>query len=476
MTRHIVVLGAGPGGLAAAWKLTAAGHAVTVLERESVTGGLARTFSYRDFLFDYGPHLFHDQVPEVVEEMKALLGVDLLERRNFMAQVVWRNKFVEYPLRGADVFQTINLFLAAYCVVDFAAARLRHRLFPAREVDTFESWVTNRFGRTLYNLYFGPYTQKVWGRDPSELSGAFASQRIPVLHLWDLIQRTFFGKKGGTFRENPWAVVSYYPRKGIGQICDRFVEQVVSKGGKILTEVDVLGIEMGEGGVRSVEFRRGGQPEQLRCDFVLSTIPIRDFIPLFSPFPPSTVLEAADGMHYRAARLMYLLLDREQVSGTPFIYFSNPEVIFNRIYEVRVFSEDMTPANKTALCVEITCQPGDEHWRATDKELFPDVIGPLERAGLIDEKDVYDYFSRFLNHAYPIYEVGFEKRMTKIMEFVNGIQNVLTYGRQGIFSYTNTDNSIDMALRSVAYIASYFEGKTHKIQKSDLFRDYTLGY
>jgi protoporphyrinogen oxidase len=476
MSSHVVILGAGPGGLAAAWKLARSGHAVTVLEREDVTGGLARTFRYRDFLFDYGPHLFHNQIPEVVEEMKTLLGSDLLERRNMFAQVVWRNKFVEYPLRGADVFQTISPFLSAFCVMDFAFARLRHRLFPKREVDSFKSWVTNRFGRTLYNIYFGPYTKKVWGRDPSELSGAFASQRIPVLHLWDLIQRTFLGKKGGTHRHNPWAVLSYYPRKGIGQICDRFEEQIVSCGGKILTGAEVLRIETEGGRVRSVQLRQGGQPEELACDFLLSTIPIRDFVPLFSPSPSLDVLEAADGMHYRAARLMYLLLDREQVSGTPFIYFSNPEIIFNRIYEIRVFSSDMTPAGKTALCVEITCDPGDEHWTASDKALLPDVVGPLESAGLIKASHVYDYFTRFLRHAYPIYEVGFDSRMAAIMDFVHDIPNALTYGRQGIFSYTNTDNSIEMAFRAIAYAVSYLEGREDRKRKSDLFRDYTVGY
>ncbi len=472
---HAVVLGGGPAGLSAAWKLAKAGHAVTVLERESHTGGLARTFSYRDFLFDYGPHSFHNDIPEVVREMKALLGSEFHDKK-FQAKVVFRNKFVKYPLRGADVFTSVNPLLGAWCVIDFGITRLRHRLFAKQEEDNFKSWVSSRFGNALYNIYFGPYTKKVWGRDPEKLAGAFAAQRIPVLHLWDLIQRTFFRKRGGSHRHNPYADVSYYPRKGIGQISDRFTEEIISNGGKILTDVKVLGVRTNAGKVRSVQFTRGGQPEDLACDFLLSTVPIREFIPLFRPIPSQAQLGAADGIHYRSARLMYLLLDRERVSGTPWIYFSNPEVIFNRIYEIRVFSEDMTPAGKTALCVEITCDEGDETWSATDAALFPKIVGPLERAGLLKAGEVYDYFTRCLQYAYPIYEVGFEARMNGIMDFLDEFDNVLTYGRQGIFAYTNTDHSIHMGFRAAKYVGDRFHGLDPGTPKRDLYRDYSIGY
>jgi protoporphyrinogen oxidase len=494
---HTVILGAGPGGLAAAWKLTRAGHPVTVLERESVIGGLARTFAYGDFRFDYGPHAFNIDVPEVIEEMKTLLGSDFVEKV-FQSKVVFRNKFVNYPLRGADVFTSINPLLGAYCVVDFAIARIRHRLSGKEEADTFESWVVNRFGRTLYNIYFGPYTKKLWGRDPSELSGVFASQRIPVLHLWDLIQKTFLGKQSAPHRHNEYVDEAYYPRKGIGQIAERLGEEIVSQGGKILTDVEVLGVRVDGGRVRSVRFRRGGQPEEQACDFLISTIPVRDFVPLFTgtfgagtsielgsrapgardlgPGPPADVLEAAAGMHYRSARLMYLLVDREQVSGTPYIYFSNPEVLFNRIYEIRCFSPDMTPAGKTAICAEITCDEGDPTWRATDDELYPEVIGPLETAGLVRREEVFDYFTRSLRFAYPIYETGFQHRMKKVTDWLRALPNTLIYGRQGLFTYTNTNHSIDMGFRAAAYADALFTGRTPAKPRSEMYLDYTIWY
>ncbi len=475
MKKNIVVLGGGPGGLAAAWKLARGGHAVTVLERDPVVGGLAGTFAYRDFLFDYGPHAFNIDVPEVIEEIKALLGPDFVEKV-FKSQVVFRNKFVNYPLRGADVFTSINPLLGLWCVFDFAFARIRARLAPKEAVETFESWVVNRFGRTLYNIYFGPYTRKVWGRDPSELAGIFASQRIPVLHLWDLIQRTIFRKQGGEHRHNEYVDVAYYPRKGIGQISERLAEELVAHGGKILTESKVQGVRVEEGKVRSVLFSQGGQADERACDFLLTTIPIRDFIPLCDDQLPETVKSAARGMHYRAARLVYLLLDAEQASTTPYIYFSNPEVIFNRIYEIRCFSPDMSPAGKTALCVEVTCDEGDDIWNATDEALLPDVVGPLEHAGLIQKAHVYDYFSRAIQHAYPTYEVGFEKRMGAIMGWINQVPNLLTYGRQGLFTYTNSNHSIDMGFRSAAYADAWLAGKEPPQPKSEMFRDYSIWY
>lgn len=472
---HVVVLGAGPAGLSAAWKLASAGTAVTVLEREPETGGMARTFAYRDFLFDYGPHCFNTGVPDVVREMKALLGPEFHEK-NFQAKVIFRNKFVKYPLRGADVFTSVNPLLGAWCVMDFALTRLRHRFAPKEAEDTFESWVTSRFGRTLYDIYFGPYTKKVWGREPSKLAGAFAAQRIPVLHLWDLILRTFFGKRGGEHRHNPDTDLSYYPRKGIGQISDRFAEEIVSKGGKIWTGVEVMGVQTGGGKIGSVKLIRGGQPEEIPCDFLLSTIPISELIPLFQPVPPEEVAAGAQGVHYRSVRLMYLLVDREQVSGTPWIYFSNPEVIFNRIYEIRTFSPDMTPAGKTALCAEVTCDAGDEIWSDTDAALLPKVVGPLERAGLLKGEEIYDCFSRCLKYAYPIYEVGFQARMNAILDFLDRFNNVLTYGRQGIFAYTNTDHSIDMGIRAASFVRDVLSGRDPGVPKRDLYRDYSVGY
>lgn len=475
MKRHVVILGGGPGGLAAAWKLTRAGHAVTVLERESVVGGLARTFAYGEFRFDYGPHAFNIDIPEVIEEMKGLLGDDFVEK-TFSSKVVFRNKFVNYPLRGADVFTSINPLLGAYCVLDFAIARVRHRILGEKEIDTFESWVVSRFGRTLYNIYFGPYTQKLWGRDPSKLSGVFASQRIPVLHLWDLIQKTFLGKQATPHRHNEYVDEAYYPRKGIGQIAERMSEEVIAHGGKILTEVEVLGVREEAGRIRSVRFRRGGQPEEQECDFLLSTIPVCDFVPLQDPPAPVEVREAAAGMHYRSARLMYLLVDREQISGTPYIYFSNPDVLFNRIYEIRCFSPDMTPAGKTAICAEITCDEGDEVWRAPDDALYPRVIGPLEDARLVSREHVFDYFSRSVRFAYPIYESGFQHRMKKVTTWINGIPNALIYGRQGLFTYTNTNHSIDMAFRAVSTINDLFAGREPAKPKSELYLDYTVWY
>jgi len=475
MKRHVVILGAGPGGLAAAWKLVRAGHAVTVLEREPVVGGLARTFAYGKFRFDYGPHAFNIDIPEVIEEMKGLLGADFVEK-TFSSKVVFRNKFVNYPLRGADVFTSINPLLGAYCVFDFAVARVRHRILGKEEIDTFESWVVSRFGRTLYNIYFGPYTQKLWGRDPRELSGVFASQRIPVLHLWDLIQKTFLGKQATPHRHNEYVDEAYYPRKGIGQIAERLSEEIVAHGGKILTDVEVLSARADGGRVRSVRFRRGGQPEEEACDFLLSTIPVRDFVPLHDPAAPAEVRAAAEGMHYRSARLMYLLVDREQVSGTPYIYFSNPDVLFNRIYEIRCFSPDMTPAGKTAVCAEITCDEGDATWHASDEALYPKVIGPLEQARLLTRDHVFDYFTRTIRFAYPIYETGFQHRMKKITAWLNGIPNALMYGRQGLFTYTNTNHSIDMAFRAAAYIDDHFAGRSPEKPKSEMYLDYTIWY
>src|SRR5262245_20337504 len=166
---HDVVIGAGPAGLTAAYELTRLGRRPLVLERSGLVGGLARTELYKGFHFDMGGHRFFTKSDDVSRVWREILGDDLLTRPR-LSRIYYHRKFFQYPLRAADALRGLGLWPAVLIVLSY----LRWQLFPFRREDTFEQWVTNRFGRRLFLTFFKAYTEKVWGIPCSELKAEWA--------------------------------------------------------------------------------------------------------------------------------------------------------------------------------------------------------------------------------------------------------------------------------------------------------------
>ncbi len=472
----IVVLGGGPAGLCAAWNLVQDGHDVTVLEKQPVCGGMAITFEKGGFRYDLGPHNIHSRRKSVINFLKGVLGDDLV-KHNFKAQIYFQGKRIHYPFAGVDVLAAVSPWTALSCALSFAWTRSRSLFIPSfRDDGRYETWVVNRFGRRFYNLFFGPYSEKVWGIPPRDLSDIVAKKRISVASLSEIIHAIIF-KKQRFHPENPRMIDNFYPRNGVGVICDFLAAGIEEGGGRIITSADVQTLVLRNGRVTSVVYERDGKNEEVEVTptsgsergHVLSTIPVNELVRKIEGDLTSPVKAAADELDFTAEVLLYLDLDKPEAFGVPLLYFSEWEFPFNRVYDIGIFSRDMVPANRNSLCVEITCTQGDDTWHMSDADLVARCLPPLERHGLLDGRNVASFHTRHLEHAYPRFRFGYEKKLKTLFGFLESQSNLMSFGRQGLFSYANVDDALWMGFEVAKHVGYQ---KRFPLPMDELLPDY----
>ncbi len=443
----IVVLGAGPGGLCAAWNLVQEGYDVVVLEKGSVCGGQSITFQKGDYKYNLGPHNIHSRRKSVINFIKKNLGDEFITHRYF-SQIYFRGKRINYPLEGMDVLRSLSAWTALECALSFVWTRILSCFIPSyQDNGRYETWIINRFGKKFYDIYFGPYSEKVWKIPPREISDIVAKKRIAVTGLVELVRSIFF-KKQNYHPENPRLNDNYHPKQGVGQIIDFFVDGIVKNGGKIITNASVDKIVVDKNSVQQVHYSENGVKKQIDCRVtpakILSTMPINELILMLDGPVPAEVKTAAEGLDFVSEVFLYLNVKKTDIFEVPLLYFSEPEFPFNRVYDIGMFSREMVPTGKNALCLEVSCNYNDETWNIDEKTLFEKCMIPLEKHGLLQREEVEEYHTQRLKHAYPRFRMGYEKKLETILNYMDTVPNLLTFGRQGLFSYTNVDDALWM--------------------------------
>lgn len=473
---NVAILGAGPAGLCAAWNLVQDGHRVIVFEKESVCGGQSMTFERDGYRYDLGPHNIHSHRRSVLEFLEKHLGYGIADHP-MQAQIYFLGQRINYPLVGMQVLQSLPLATSVACGLSFLWRRTQ-ALFSSSFHDdgTYETWVVNRFGRKFYDIFFGPYTQKIWGFPPAELSEIVARKRIAIRGISELINAVLF-KKELYHPENLRLIRNLYPRLGVGEIVDFFAAGIRAGGGTILTRCAVENIALKGNRVVKIGYAEAGKSETL--DFglegdaenwqVLSTIPINELLLMFAGNVPQAARDAAQPLDFTALIFLYLNLKQADAFQVELLYFSESEFPFNRIYDVGQFSRAMVPEGKNALCLEITCTCGDGVWNMDAQSLFERCLLPLEQHGLLRRDQVEDYHIRRLSHAYPRFRVGYQQRLRTIFDYVASLSNLMTFGREGLFAYANVDDVIWMAFEVVKQLP-YRERITLPIE--ELLPDY----
>ncbi len=462
MIQRVAILGGGLAGLSCAYELARAGVDVTVIEREPHPGGMASSFSEgagEDYWsYDFGPHRFHTTDPELIAHVEKILDGNRLTA-NRLSRILLFGKFFDYPLQAGNVLRSLPKRVLVRSFRDYFWVRFTERTGLSHHSDeTFEGWVTKRFGRTLYELFFGRYTGKAWKMPPEEISGDWASQRISLLSLGDTVKKTLFRP-----RNAPRSLVTefLYPRRGgIGEIARGYVRNIEAMGSTVLLGAPVTRVHREDGRVVRVDYG-GASPGAIEADHYISTIPITALARSVRPAAGPEVREALGRLRYVSILFVYIKLNKPQVSPDNWVYLPDQDLAVHRISEFKNFSPQCAPAGKTMVCAEITCRIGDEHWRASDEELLSLAVGDLERIGLISSAEVIEGFVTRLPHAYPVYDLEYKEHLAPILEFVHSLDNIKTGGRQGLFRYNNMDQSIEMG-RKMAWAVAQQRDSAHE--------------
>ncbi len=458
----VVVIGAGPAGLTAALELVERGYRPIVLEKSHTVGGLARTENYKGFRFDMGGHRFFTKSDEVRELWHRILGEHFL-RRPRLSRIFYNKKFFHYPLRPLDALAKLGVVEGVLIVLSF----LRWKVFPYRHVDTFEHWVTNRFGRRLFLMFFKSYTEKVWGIPCSELKAEWAAQRIKNLTLTSALLSWLFKPKT--------AITSLieqfdYPELGPGMMWEAFRREVERRGGEVRLNCDVVKFLCEGNRVAGVVVKQAGKADLIETGHVISSMPVTEFIKKLDPPGPDQVVRAARQLKYRDFLTVCLIVDKAELFADNWIYIHEPAVKVGRIQNFKNWSPRMLPdQTKFSLGLEYFCNEGDELWCATDAELIELGKRELEQIGLVQARDVSDGCVCRVPKSYPVYDGDYRECLLTIKSFVNGLENFQTVGRNGLHRYNNQDHAMLTGLYAARNLAL---GETNDLWNVNVDQEY----
>ena len=447
---RVVIIGAGPAGLTAAYLLSKQGFQVTVLESSGVMGGISQTAQYKGYRFDIGGHRFFTKIEPVQAIWEELLASEFISVPR-MSRIHYRGQYFDYPLRAMNALQGLGLINAVRIVLSYMHAQLN----PILIEENFEQWVTNRFGKRLYQIFFKTYTEKVWGIPCTEIRAEWAAQRIQGLSLAKaIVSATALNKRSTKIKSliNEFR----YPRLGPGQMWEAARDRVVEMGNQVLTGHEVSAIEYatdpatGERRVTAVRARTPGGEQRFTAEHVISTMPVRNLVRALEPAVPARVRVAAEGLRYRDFLVVALILDGDDIFPDNWIYIHTPGVKVGRIQNFNNWSRAMVPeAGKTCLGLEYFCFEGDGLWTSSDEELIALATRELDELGMARGRPVVDGTVIRMPKAYPIYDGEYREHLERVREFIDPISNLHTVGRNGMHKYNNQDHSMLTAMMAV---------------------------
>jgi protoporphyrinogen oxidase len=448
--RKVVIIGGGPAGLTAAFQLTKARVPSIVLEKDSVLGGISRTAEYKGFLFDIGGHRFFTKV-QVVEDMwQEVMGGDFL-RRPRLSRIYYNKKFFYYPLRLTNALFGLGIWNSFLVGLSYLKAQLTR----GGPEDTFDQWVTNRFGKRLFNIFFKTYTEKVWGIPCSEITAEWAAQRIKNLSLVTALRNALVPSQSKDKSKVVTTLIDAfdYPKRGPGMMWERVGEIVDENGGHVRRDADVVKVSWDGTAVESIEISSNGNRETVAGTHFISSMPVRELVQKLSPPAPDEVLRAAESLNYRDFLTVAIVVNQPELFKDNWIYIHDSEVKVGRIQNFKNWSPYMVPdPEKTCLGLEYFCFEGDGLWTMPDADLVELGTRELDQLGLVDPADVEDGDVVRMPKAYPVYDSEYRDALGTVRAFLQKLGNLQLVGRNGMHRYNNQDHAMLTAMLAVENI------------------------
>ena len=466
--RKAVIIGGGPAGLTAAYQLSKRGRESIVLEKDLVVGGISRTVNYKNYLFDIGGHRFFTKIKAVEAMWKEVLGDDFLHRMR-MSRIYYNKKFFYYPLRPMNALKGLGVRNSVMILLSYIYAHI----FPLKNEETFEQWVTNRFGRRLYNTFFKTYTEKVWGMSCSEIRAEWVAQRIKGLSLLSAVRNALIhNQQDKTGKPVIKTLIDSfdYPKYGPGMMWQAVSDIINSNGSQVRLGSEVEAILWDKDhGVTAVEVRVNGRMEAIPGTDFISSMPMRELVQKLRPAVPEEVLHAANNLQYRDFLTVALIVNKSDVFSDNWIYIHDPNVKVGRIQNYKNWSPYMVPdPDKTCIGLEYFCYEGDELWNMPDRDLIELGKKEIGKLQLLKSTDVEDGSVVRMPKAYPSYDSKYREMLDIICSFLSGINNLQLVGRNGMHRYNNQDHSMLTAMLAVENI----EGARHDLWKVNEEQEY----
>ncbi len=464
--RHdIVIIGAGPAGLTAAYQLAKAGITATVVEADDTVGGISRTVERDGWRFDIGGHRFFTKVPEVETFWHEILPDEDFLLRPRMSRIYYNGAFFDYPLRAMNALKGLGIVEATRCVGSYLWVRVKK---PA-DTTTFEGWTASRFGWRLYRIFFKTYTEKVWGVPAKDIQADWAAQRIKNLSLGKAVLNSLLPRRNQT--DITSLIEEFqYPKLGPGMMWEACRDKVVDAGTEVQLETEVVRIEHADGVATGVVVQGPTGERRLPATSVVSSMPISSLVRAMDPPPPAEVLNAADGLRYRDFLTVALVVPERYAFPDNWIYVHSPEVKLGRIQNFGSWSPYLVKDGRTCLGLEYFVNEGDDWWLRPDDDLVALGTEELQRLGLVDPGVVEGGYVVRMPKAYPVYDASYADNVDVLRAWLAAhAVNVHPVGRNGMHRYNNQDHSMYTAMLTVENIV---KGANHDIWAVNVEQEY----
>jgi protoporphyrinogen oxidase len=445
---RIAIIGGGPAGLTAAYKLSGEiadkALVVDVYEAADNIGGMSRSIRLWDQTVDLGPHRFFSKDKKINALWLEVAGkqYDIVQRKT---RIFYNKTFFDYPIRAFNALRGLGIREATLCMASY----IKQKVVPVRDTSTFEGWVTHRFGARLYRIFFKTYSEKLWGIKCTELDSDFAAQRIKKLSLFEAVKNAIALNKKG---EHATLVDQFaYPLGGTGSIYTRMMSKIIENGGKVHLNTPVKRVIMEQDRAKALELESG---DIVGYDQIISTMPLNLLAERIGTMP-NDLLENVQSLTFRNTILVYLQISNSNLFPDQWLYIHDSEVMTGRITNFRNWVPELYGNKKeTILCMEYWCNFKDELWKQDDDSLIKLAHKEIGQIGLADKDEIADGKVVRIPRCYPVYFSGYREKLKPVQEFLKKSDNLHVIGRYGAYKYNNQDHSILMGMLAASNILS----------------------